>query len=128
MRPGLRVTLSLGPSNVSSVIVIDGRRQPGAHRLAGFDLGPHNPGAPVALLDRQMREPPRGLSSKAAALRRRLIEMGTFRVYRYESTTIIVDHGATFHQKGRARTRLRRRRLAPEPKEICRGRYAPRLL
>ena len=124
MRPGLRVTLSLGPSNVSSVIVIGDRSQPGAHRLAGFDLGPHDPGAPVALLDRQMREPPRGLSSKAAALRRRLIEMGTFRVYRYESTTIIVDHGATFHQKGRATTRLRRRRLArqvPEPKEICGG-------
>jgi hypothetical protein len=52
----LAVTLSLGPSNVSSVIVIDDRRQPGAHRLAGFDLGSHDPGTPVALLDRQMND------------------------------------------------------------------------
>jgi len=35
------------------------------------------------------REPSPGLSSKAAALRRRLIEMSTFRVYRYEAHRLL---------------------------------------
>ena len=69
--------------------------------------------------------------NESISKRRRLIEMSTFRVYRYESTTIIVHHGATSHLKGHTRTRLRRRgltRQVPEAKEICRGRYAPPLL
>jgi hypothetical protein len=87
-------------------------------RLGGFDQGPHDPGSPVALLDRQMREPSPGLSSKVAALRKRLIEMSTFRVYRYDSTTIIVDHGATSHLKEHTRTRLRRRGLTRAKRDL----------
>jgi hypothetical protein len=66
----------------------------------GFDLGPHDPGSPVALLDRQVREPSPGLSSKVAALRRRLIEMSTFRAYQYEGTTIIVMMAQDLTKRG----------------------------